>query len=197
MVAVVLGVNLLPAFGPPTWAVLVFFRLHDRLDTVPTVALGAVAAASGRYLLAQGARFVRPRLSASRRRSLAALEKALSRNRFRSALGIALFALSPVPSAQLFLAAGLMETNLLVLTGAFFVGRVVSYSIFVGAASGADGDLGPLVKDWLTSPVGIGLEVLAVAGLIALVRVDWAKVIAKRVSKSQRKAGHAHARRAT
>ncbi len=32
---VVLGVNLLPAFGPPTWAVLVFFHLNMHLDVVP------------------------------------------------------------------------------------------------------------------------------------------------------------------
>src|SRR5205085_2699796 len=133
--------------------------------------------------LAQGARYVRPRLSAKRRRSLEALQKDLSGNRFRSVLGLALFALSPIPSAQLFLAAGFMDAKLPLLTGVFFAGRVVSYSIFVTAASGADGDLGPLVKNWLTSPVGIGLEVLALAGLVALVRVDWAKVIAKRVNK--------------
>ncbi|MCW2691467.1 MAG: hypothetical protein JWM67_71, partial [Mycobacterium sp.] len=29
LLAVVFGVNLLPAFGPPTWAVLVFFRLDQ------------------------------------------------------------------------------------------------------------------------------------------------------------------------
>ena len=28
LAVVVLGVNLLPAFGPPTWAVLVLFHLH-------------------------------------------------------------------------------------------------------------------------------------------------------------------------
>lgn len=31
---VVFGVNLLPAFGPPTWAVLVLFRLRSRLNPV-------------------------------------------------------------------------------------------------------------------------------------------------------------------
>ena len=36
--AVVFGVNLLPAFGPPTWAVLVFFRLHDHANPVLLVA---------------------------------------------------------------------------------------------------------------------------------------------------------------
>ena len=33
----VLGVNLLPAFAPPTWAVLVFFRLQSGLNPVVLV----------------------------------------------------------------------------------------------------------------------------------------------------------------
>ncbi len=35
--AVVLGVNLLPAFGPPTWAILVFYRLNMHLPVVGLV----------------------------------------------------------------------------------------------------------------------------------------------------------------
>jgi len=47
----IFAINLLPAFGPPTWAVLVFFRLNSDLPAVPLVLLGAVAAASGRFVL--------------------------------------------------------------------------------------------------------------------------------------------------
>jgi lysophospholipase L1-like esterase len=62
----VFGVNLLPAFGPPTWAVLVFFRLQSTLDVVPLVLVGALAAASGRLVLAFASRRFRDRLSAGR-----------------------------------------------------------------------------------------------------------------------------------
>jgi len=40
--ACIFGVNLLPAFGPPTWAVLVFFKLNSDLAAVPLVLGGAV-----------------------------------------------------------------------------------------------------------------------------------------------------------
>ncbi len=56
LVALVFGINLLPAFGPPTWAVLVFARLSWHLNPVALVILGAMAAVAGRYLLARGAR---------------------------------------------------------------------------------------------------------------------------------------------
>ena len=56
--AVVLGINLLPAFGPPTWSVLILFRLRSDLHPVVLVVMGAAAAATGRSLLALGCRLV-------------------------------------------------------------------------------------------------------------------------------------------
>lgn len=123
-VGVVCVVNLLPAFGPPTWAVLVFFSLDFGLPAVPLVLLGgALAAASGRFVLASGARMLRPRLAAVRLERLDRARSALSADRRRTALGLGLFALSPVPSGQLFVAAGLMAVPLPPLTAAFFAGR--------------------------------------------------------------------------
>jgi len=174
---VIFGLNLLPAFGPPTWAVLVLFRLDSDLDAVPLVLLGAVAAASGRLVLASVTRRLRPRMSPARLESLAVAEHALVGGRGRAAAGLALFALSPVPSAQLFVAAGLMTVPLLPLTLAFFSGRLVSYSIYVGGASAAKDNLGTVFEDSLTSPAGIGLQVVMLAALVALVRVDWTRVL--------------------
>ena len=54
--ATVFVCNLVPAFAPPTWAVLVFFTLHYRLDAPGLIVLGVVAASSGRYLLASAFR---------------------------------------------------------------------------------------------------------------------------------------------
>jgi len=163
--AIVLGVNLLPAFGPPTWAVLVFFSLDFGLPAVLLVLGGALAAAGGRLVLASSARRLRPRLSAARLARLDRAQEALLADRRRTAAGLGLFALSPVPSGQLFVAAGLMTVPLLHLTGAFFAGRLVSYSIYVSAASIAEDNLGEVVVEALTSPLGM---VLQLAMLVAL-----------------------------
>lgn len=162
---VVFAVNLLPAFGPPTWAVLVFFSLQFELPAVPLVLGGALAAASGRYVLASVTRRLRPRLSAARLRRLDRAQTALGSDRRRTVAGLGLFALSPVPSGQLFVAAGLMTVPLLPLTAAFFAGRLVSYSIYVSAANLAADNLGEVVLDALTSPLGMALQL---AMLIAL-----------------------------
>lgn len=157
--ALVFGVNLLPAFGPPTWAVLVFLRLNLDVPAVPLVIVGALAAASGRLVLARGARHFRGRLSAERVENLEAAQGALAGSRGKAVAGLGLFALSPVPSAQLFVAAGLLKVPLVPLTAAFFAGEIFT--------------------DSLTSPLGIALQLGMLALLVALVRVDWVRIVGR------------------
>ena len=173
---VVLGVNLLPAFGPPTAAILVLYRLQSNLHPALLVATGAVAAALGRFALAHATRLVRHRLSKDRRESLDALAHALERRRRAGILGLALFALSPLPSAQLFEAAGLSGIRLPRLVLAFFAGRVVSYSLYVSGASAVKGtDFGDVLRESLTSPAGVAVQVALLVAVVAIGRIDWRK----------------------
>jgi membrane protein YqaA with SNARE-associated domain len=175
-VAVVFGVNLMPAFGPPTWALLVYFRYAHHLPIVPLVLLGALAAASGRLVLAYVFFHLRRKLPKRYVSNMAAAGKAMQRDRKRSALGLGLFALSPVPSAQLFEGAGLAGVPLLPLTGAFFVGRLISYSLYVGGAIAVESTpVGELVKKSFTSSWGIAIQVALLVALVLLGRVDWGK----------------------
>lgn len=167
-IGVVFAVNLLPAFGPPTWAVLVFFSLNFDLPPVPLVLGGAMAAAGGRFLLAVITRRLRPRLSARRLEHLDRAQEAMSANRLRVVAGLGLFALSPLPSGQLFVAAGLMTVPLLPLTLAFFAGRLISYSIYVAAATVAERNFGSVLLDAVSSPVGVTVQIAMLLGLAAL-----------------------------
>lgn len=178
--AIVFAVNLLPAFGPPTSAVLVSLTLSFDLASAPLIACGALAAASGRFVLATVTRRFRPRLSASRREHLAAAEEYLLRRRAMTVSALGLFALSPVPSGQLFVAAGLMRVRLLPLTAAFFTGRLVSYTIYVTGASAIKEAFGDTVVESLTSPIGIAAQLLALASLVLLLRLDWAEILGSR-----------------
>lgn len=180
LAGVVFGVNVLPAFGPPTWSVLVFFRLQSSVPAIPLVLIGALAAASGRIVLAFASRHFRDRLSPARREHLAAARDAVVGGPKRALAGLGLFALSPLPSAQLFVAAGLVAAPIVPLTVAFFAGRLVSYSIYVTAASAAKHSLGSIIKNSFTSPAGIALQVAMLAGLVVLVRVDWAELLTRR-----------------
>jgi hypothetical protein len=180
VVSVVFGINLMPALGPPTWAVLVFFRF--RYPDVPAPALivaGAIAAASGRLLLALAFRSFGTKLPPRRQESLQLLGHAIGESRAGLLASFALFAVAPLPSAQLFEAAGLARIRLGHLLAAFFVGRLVSYSIYVSAASAAHQNLSRLFTKGLFSPQAITTELLGVALLIAVVMIDWPSVIDK------------------
>ena len=180
----VLGVNLLPAFAPPTWAVLVFFRLQSGLNPVVLVLEGAVAATLGRSLLALGCRRFRSRIPAERIANLGAAKEALTQTKAGPLAGAALFAVSPLPSAQLWEAAGLVDVPLRPLALAFFSGRLVSYSVSVAGASALKHtDFGQVLVSSFKSPVGLVVQLAMLGGVFALDRVDWAK-LAHRAGRS-------------
>jgi hypothetical protein len=78
---------------------------------------------------------------------------------------------------------------LLPLTAAFFAGRLVSYSLYVGAASAAKESLGSVLADAFGSPLGIALQVAMLAGLVLLLRVDWAARLGARARSTTPKNG--------
>jgi uncharacterized membrane protein YdjX (TVP38/TMEM64 family) len=173
---IVLGVNLMPAFGPPTWTILVLYRFRSDLNPVALVIVGAVAAALGRLALGYATRAIRGKFSEKRRKSLDAMRRRLERHRRAGLLALFLFALSPLPSAQLFEAAGITGIKLRPLTAAFFCGRLVSYSIYMAGASALKNtNVGGMIRDSFTSPLGIGLQVAFLGLIVLLGRVDWSK----------------------
>lgn len=154
----IFGVNLLPAFGPPTWSLLVFASLQWHLNPWFLVPYAVLWAGAGRYALARVLRRFRRRLP---RRYVEGLSIALERlrERPRRAFAIAgLFVLSPLPSAQLFCAAGLLNLPLAPLTGWFMAGRLVTYSLYVAGASAADITLRSVLGDVWGSPWMVALQ---------------------------------------
>lgn len=176
-----LAINLMPAFGPPTWSVIVLFGLNSPLPVPAIIVTGALAAALGRWLLALAFRFLGNRVSERTRRNLTAAREALERNKRGGLVALGLFALSPLPSAQLFEAAGLARVRLGAFTLAFFAGRIVSYSIYAFTAKGIQASsLGDSFRSALTSPASIAIQVVMIAALVGLTRIDWARHLSRR-----------------
>ncbi|MBW8295698.1 hypothetical protein [Sphingopyxis sp.] len=179
--AIVLAVNLLPAFGPPTWSIIVLYGFNSDLSVPGIVLVGALAAASGRYLLAQTFRYFGKYLPRRTRRNLAAAGKALEQRRRNTVLALGLFALSPLPSAQLFEAAGLAGVRLLGFTAAFFIGRTISYAIYAGTANSVrETSIGESFRSALTSLIGLSTQFVMIMMLVALIRIDWRGLLHKR-----------------
>lgn len=171
--AVVFVVNLMPAFGPPNAVLLVFFKLNWHLDPVAVVVLGAFSSGAGRYVLAAATNRLAGRLSAQRRANLAAVSDSLTGHRGRRFAVLGLFLVSPLPSAQMFEAAGLMGLRLLPVTIAHIAGRLVSFSFYMGMAGLAERSLGATLTSSLTSPYGIAIQIAVLIGVVLLARVDW------------------------
>jgi uncharacterized membrane protein YdjX (TVP38/TMEM64 family) len=185
LAGVVLLFNLMPAFAPPTWAVLVLFSLNTDLHPVVIVAVGAVFAGTGRYLLARATGLFRNRISKKSLANLEAAQSLLTENTSRKVLTIGLFILSPLPSAQLFEAAGLMGVRLLPITLAFFSGRLVTYNFYVfGASELKAHGIGELITKEFRSVWAILFQVLMITAVVLLTRINWKKYLPTKTSSS-------------
>jgi membrane protein YqaA with SNARE-associated domain len=185
LAGVVLLFNLMPAFAPPTWAVLVLFSLNTELHPIVIVAVGAVFAGTGRYLLARATGLFRNRISNKSLANLEAAQSLLTENTSRKVLTIGLFVLSPLPSAQLFEAAGLMGVRLLPLTLAFFSGRLVTYNFYVfGASELKTHGIGELITKEFKSVWAILFQVLMITAVVLLTRINWKKYLPTKPSSS-------------
>ena len=175
VVAVVFGINLLPAFAPPTWSVLVYFALSQNLNEIALIALGVISATTARLILAWAFRKNQRRFPKSYVHNLENAATHLRRSKGHIAAIWILFFVSPFSSAQLFEAAGLMKGVALKPLGlAFASGRVLTYSLYVfGTSAFAATSLGQIVKGNLTSPLAIAIQILFIVGLIALGMIRW------------------------
>jgi membrane protein YqaA with SNARE-associated domain len=180
--AIVFAINLMPAFGPPTWSVIVLYGLNSELPLGWMVLTAALASSSGRYLLAHGFRLFAGKLSAKTRGNLAAAREAFQRKRHHNLMALVFFVVSPLPSAQQFGAVGLAEVHILPFTLAFFVGRLLSYAFYAGGAALVEQQtsLGETFRANLTSPWFIAVQVILLGALVALAKVNWAKVLGRR-----------------
>jgi len=171
----VFALNLLPAFGPPTWALLVFASIHWHVAPAALVIEGVVAAGLGRWVLAASVRNLRRFFPKRYLDNLEYAEERLTAKTTRIRVLFGLFVLSPLPSAQLFCAAGLLQLRLAPLVGAFMLGRVVTYSIYVATATTIQHQLGGVFDNFFGNPWAITLQLVLLAGLAALPLIPWSR----------------------
>ncbi len=173
----IIALNALPAFAPPTWMALVFFLINYESNPVALVVVGVVSATAGRFFLAWYFRKFAHLVPTKFSKNMEYAGHYFTDHSTRRYALFALFFFSPLSSAQLFEAAGLMKTiKLKPLLLAFAAGRTVTYSTYVtGAAVLAATNFGEVLISQLKSPWAIALQIAMIAGLIALGSIDWKK----------------------
>ena len=173
--------NVVPAFMPPTWAVLAYFHLYHGLPTLPLALIGALGATTGRALLALGSRAFGDRFLPPRwRANIEELVKALREQPTLAISSLALFGLGPLPSNQLFIAAGIARAPLLPILLVFSVARCISYILWISAANVADRSLEELIGPHFGSWGVIVMQLAGFALILFIMRVDWRSVLRSR-----------------
>ena len=179
--AMAVGLNAVPAFMPPTWAVLAYFHLYHALPTIPLAIVGALGATTGRAILALGSRAFGARLvPAAWRVNIEGLVETLQDQPKLGIPSLALFALGPFPSNHLFIAAGLAKAPLLPILLIFCVARCISYVLWISVANVADRSLRDLIGPQLGGWGAIAVQVAGFGLILLAMRVDWRRVLGDR-----------------
>ncbi len=176
--------NLAPAFTPPTWMLLSYIQITYHPNFFALALVGALAATAGRLLLARlAALIVRDRFLS--RRTIANLNvvKTQLQQRKRLTFSIFLFyAFSPLPSNQLFLAYGLTDLDLSLITLPFFIGRFTSYLFWIITASTVAHTLASrvLLSGGFIKSYFLVVQTLTLVLVYVFTRIDWRVLFEKR-----------------
>jgi membrane protein YqaA with SNARE-associated domain len=178
---IVFAIHLAPAFTPPTWPVIVLYSLNTHLPMPWLVLTAAIAAALGRHVLGVLSGVFEHWFPKKMQRNLDAARELIERRPANRILALGLFVVTPVPSAQLFEAAGLLGVRLWPCTLAFFTGRLGYYTLYASAGRQLQArGLTDRFREGLTSPIGIVVQLAVIALLILLVRTDWSRFLKRR-----------------
>lgn len=182
LVALILFINSIPAFAPPTWAILIFFMINFNLNPIFLVLLGVLSATTGRAFLAWYFRKFAHLVPKKFARNMDYAGRYVESGSLRKYTLLGIFLISPVSSAQLFEAAGLMKSiRIKPLLAAFAVGRTISYTTYLtGASLVSDSTIGELVMRELKSPWAIATQIVMILGLVGLGQINWAKRVQRR-----------------
>ena len=173
LLLIIFGINLLPAFGPPTWLALVIAQWRWHLNPVAVVLLGVIGAVAGRGLLAVAFGRLRDFFPKRYVNNLNRAHAKIDEHPSGEIAWYIVFLFTPVPSAQLFCAVGLLEMPLTKILITFAAGRLVSYTIYDATASAIGHEFHSLWSKYWGNPFAIALQISFLIGLSVLPLISW------------------------
>lgn len=180
----ILVFNLAPAFTPPTWMLLSYIQITYHPHFLALALVGAFAATTGRLLLAKLANLiVRERFLSQRGIANLNVVKAWLQERKKLTFSIFLFyAFSPLPSNQLFLAYGLTDLDLSLISLPFFIGRFTSYFFWIVTASTVAHTLASkvLLSGGFIKSYFLIVQALTLVLVYAFTQIDWQVLFEKK-----------------
>ncbi len=174
----VLGMNVVPAFMPPTWTILVFFFLTYHLLPLPVIIIGAVAATSGRIVLYFLARnhFIKL-LPKSSQQNMSDFGKYFYTHKHITIPALLMYAFLPIPSNQVYISAGFAKLEIKLIASLFFFGRIVSYSSWIATAHIASKTMSDIFTRNFTSANKIIVEIGSLCLIYLFTIIPWRRLV--------------------
>jgi uncharacterized membrane protein YdjX (TVP38/TMEM64 family) len=174
----IFSINIIPAFMPPTWIILLFFLINFHIALVYTIIIGAISSTLGRVGLAYIARYYfTPLLNKKGKENYEAIGKYLNKNKRVSIPLIIACADSPIPSNQVYIAVGMSNTNIWRFAAGFFIFRLMSYTLWISVGHKLHNSLETIFSQHMNNKSVILLEILGFVILFAISQIPWKKIL--------------------
>lgn len=132
LLLIVVLLNVIPAFAPPTWTVLVIAIATYRLNMPATIVCGVVGATFGRYILANYIHWFSDRVFNQKQiDNLSYLGSKLGNTPKKNIIFTFLYSITPLSTTALFVAAGMAKIRIIYILTGFALGRVFAYTWLV------------------------------------------------------------------
>ena len=177
-------INLVPAFMPSTWMVLAFFYIKFDLPLLLLTIPGAIVSGLGRLLLAKGSTLFKRRLLKDQETNLQELGGFLEERRNYVGLAVFLYALSPLPTNSLFIAAGMTEVGMTRVLVGFCCARILANTFWVWATQRVFESLGGLFQATFGSWPALLLQLTSLSSIVLLYRLPWARWLRQFASRA-------------
>lgn len=179
---IIFGINIIPFFMPATWTIISFIAVRYGISLWALAVLGAVSATLGRFCLAKLSRIiVRGRfLSEKTRRNIDDIKNHLEKRRGLTFSIFLFYAFSPFPSNQLFIAYGLTNMPLGLVTIPFFLGRLVSYFTLAFLAVTASKTIFPHSLGFVFTSYFLAVQAITVVAVYLFTKINWHKLFTEK-----------------
>jgi membrane protein YqaA with SNARE-associated domain len=186
LLAIVFLVNIVPAFMPPTWAILVYYHITQGEGILELALLGALFSTLGRLMLAEWSGPIFSRFfNKNMHKNADFTHEMLAKKPLESFAFTFLYALSPFPSNAVFIVAGIAKLRLIPIVSGFFAGRIISYAVLMYLSKFSVEAVSSLLS--FDNPLIIAIDLIGIAATIVFFLVDWRIVFSALGGKQEKK----------
>ena len=179
LILVVTVINTIPAFMPETWVVLSFFYLHFHLSFIITILIGALFGTVGRISLAIFTRKHLHKIFPQKlKKNYQDLGTLFTKNQKPTISQFIALVFIPLPESQVFMAAGLANISLYILSLASIIRSLIIYSFWVKTTSVAITNFQSLFNGH-GQLFTVAINLISFSLLIIIGIIPWGKLINK------------------